>query len=116
MQTKLWAVGLVLLAALIGSFGPILLKKASKGFRLNIKALITNYYLIGGVAFYGIGTVLFIPALRGGELSTLYPIVSTTYIWVSLLSLKLLNEKMSRVKWLGILLIIVGVSFIGFGS
>ena len=116
METQLWAMGLVILAALVGAFGPILLKKAAPKFKFSIRSLMTNYYLMGGIAFYGIGTILFIPSLKGGELSTLYPIVSTTYIWVSLLSVKFLKEKMTRLRWLGILLIIAGVSFIGFGS
>ena len=71
---------------------------------------------MGGVALYGVGTVLFIPALRGGDLSVLYPFVSLNYIWVSLLSVRFLGEKMNRLKWLGVALIILGVSFIGIGS
>jgi drug/metabolite transporter (DMT)-like permease len=76
----------------------------------------TNYNLFGAVALYAIGTALFIPALKGGELSVLYPIVALTYIWVSFLSVKFLGEKMNKLKWLGIALIILGVSFIGLGS
>ena len=116
MATQLWAIGLVLLASLVGALGPILFKKASKHFSFNIKKIITNKHLIGGVFFYGIATLLFIPALRGGELSILYPLVATSYVWVSLLSVKLLKERMNRFKWFGIVLIIVGVTFIGIGS
>jgi uncharacterized membrane protein len=116
MTTQLWAVGLVIAATLIGAFGPILLKKASEKKLSSISSLIRNYHLIGGVALYGIGTVLFIPALKGGDLSVLYPFVALTYIWVSLLSVKFLGEKMNSFKWIGIALIIVGVTFIGIGS
>ncbi len=76
----------------------------------------SNYHLFGGVSLYALGTVLFIPALKGGDLSILYPFVALTYIWVSLLSVKFLGEKMNFMKWMGISLIIVGVSFIGIGS
>ena len=116
MATQLWAIGLVILASLIGAFGPILLKKASEKKLSKISSLITNYALMGGVALYAIGTILFIPALKGGDLSILYPFVSLTYVWVSLLSVKFLGEKMNALKWFGITLIILGVSFIGFGS
>lgn len=116
MATELWAIGLVILAAFLGSLGPIYLKKSAKDFSLNLKKQITNYNLIIGLAFYAVGTVLFIPALRGGELSVLYPLVATTYIWVSLLSVKFLKEKMNKYKWLGIFIIIIGVTFIGLGS
>ncbi len=116
MATQLWAIGLVILATLIGAFGPILLKKASAKKLSSISSLLSNYHLFGGVALYGIGTILFIPALKGGDLSVLYPFVALIYIWVSLLSVKFLGEKMNGHKWVGIILIIIGVSFIGIGS
>ena len=116
MATQLWAIGLVVLATLIGAFGPILLKKASAKKLSSIKELAKNYYLFGGVALYGISTVLFIPALKGGDLSVLYPFLALVYIWVSLLSVKFLGEGMNKLKWFGIALIIIGVSFIGIGS
>lgn len=116
MATQLWAIGLVISATLIGAFGPILLKKASAKRLSKLGSLVTNYHLFGGVALYAIGTILFIPALKGGDLSVLYPFVSLSYIWVSLLSIKFLGERMNKFKWLGIALIIIGVSFIGVGS
>lgn len=116
MATQLWAIGLVTAATLIGAFGPILLKKASAKKLSKLSSLATNYHLFSGVALYAVGTMLFIPALKGGDLSVLYPFVSVSYIWVSLLSVKFLGEKMNKFKWLGIALIIIGVSFIGVGS
>ena len=116
MATHLWAIGLVILATIVGAFGPILLKKASAKRLSNISSLLKNYNLFAGVALYAVGTLLFIPALKGGDLSVLYPFVAVTYIWVSLLSVRFLGEKMNRFKWIGIALIIVGVSFIGLGS
>ena len=116
MPAELWAIGLVLLASLVGAFGPILLKKGSSGKLSSISSLMKNYHLLGGVGLYAIGTILFIPALRGGDLSILYPFVALTYVWVSLLSVKFLGEKMNMVKWIGIALIIAGVTFIGIGS
>ena len=116
MPVELWAIGLVILATLVGAFGPILLKKASAKKLSKISSLMVNYHLFGGVSLYAIGTILFIPALKGGDLSILYPLVSISYIWVSLLSVKFLGEKMNLIKWSGIALIIVGVSFIGIGS
>jgi uncharacterized membrane protein len=116
MATELWAIGLVILATILGSFGPIMLKKSARALKFSVKSVIKNKYLIGGLLFYGLGTVAFIPALRGGELSVLYPFVALVYIWVSLLSIKFLKEKMNLCKWVGVLLIIIGVTFIGIGS
>lgn len=116
MATKIWSIAVVIFATFIGAFGPILLKKASARKLSSIKSLSTNYPLFGGVALYAVGTLLFIPALKGGDLSVLYPFVSLGYIWVSLLSVKFLGEKMNKFKWFGIALIILGVTFIGIGS
>ena len=114
MATELWAVSLVVLAGLIGSFGPIFLKKASKNFSFKTSYKNTDLFL--GVLFYGIGTILFIPSLKGGDLSILYPLISLVYIWVSILSVKFLNEKITKYKWIGIALIIIGITFLGLGS
>ena len=116
MATQLWAISLVILATLVGAFGPIMLKKASARKLSKISSLIKNHYLFFGASLYAVGTLLFIPALKGGNLSVLYPFVSLSYIWVSLLSVKFLGEKMNKYKWFGIVLIVLGVIFIGIGG
>jgi len=116
MTTELWAIGLVIMATFVGAFGPILLKIASAKKLSKINSLIKNYHLFGGITLYALGTIMFIPALKGGDLSILYPFVSVTYVWVALLSVRFLGEKMNKFKWIGIALIILGVSFIGIGS
>lgn len=116
MTTQLWAIGLAILGTLVGAFSPILLKKASAKSLSKLSSLATNYSLFGGVVLNALGTIIYIPALKGGDLSVLYPFVAFSYIWVSLLSVKFLGEKMNKFKWMGIGLIIIGVSFIGIGS
>jgi multidrug transporter EmrE-like cation transporter len=110
-----WAIGLVLLSTVLSALGPILFKKASGKFNLNPLEQLKNKYLLAGIAMYLMGMFAFVPALRGGPLSVLYPILSIKYIWVCLLSVKLLDEQMSRIKWAGIFLIILGISLIGSG-
>ena len=116
MATQLWAAGMVIFAVIIGAFGPIFLKKSSSTFSLKPKNIIKNYNLLIGVLFYAFGTVLFIPALKGGDLSVLYPLVSLSYVFVAIYSRILLKEKMNVYKFFGILAILVGISFIGLGS
>ena len=116
MKTQLWAIGLVLIGCVVGAFGPIFLKKAADSFSLNIKKILKNKNLMIGIACYAFGTITFIPALKGGDLSVLYPLVSVSYVIVCLYSIKLLKEKMNGLKWIGILLIMLGIAFIGIGS
>ena len=111
-----WALTLVAIGCLIGSFGPILLKKASADFSFNILKWFTNWNLILGMSCYALSTILFIPALKGGDLSVLYPLYSLGYVLVCFYSIKILKEKMNFMKWLGVFLIIIGVSLIGVGS
>lgn len=115
MKIKLWVIGLVLFCTLLTSFGQVFLKMGSKTFVLNL-SLFTNYALIIGVLLYLFGAVIFIIALKHGELSVLYPFIALSFIWVSFLSTYFFGEVMNLYKWLGILVIIIGVSFIGKGS
>jgi len=117
MATHSWAVVLVLIAAVITALGPIYLKKSTDGgFSFKPKKLVKNRHFIKGVLLYFASTLIFIPALKGGEVSILYPIASTTYIWVCLFSTKLLGEKMNLMKWSGIALIILGAVFVSIGA
>lgn len=79
-------------------------------------SLIYNYNLLLGLFFYGIGALLMIFALKYGELNTLYPIVSLTFIWVTLISVFILHETISLFKFSGIGVIIFGVFMIQRGS
>ena len=100
MATEFWAVGLVFIASIIGSIGALFLKLGAK-----------KHYkkLFLGIALYFLATIIYLSALRGGEVSILYPIISFTYIWIALLSMKFLNEKITKNKWIAIGLIIIGV-------
>ena len=116
MSTKLWAALTVLFTTLLTSSAQILWKKGSETLVFSITGVLTNYYLIAGILLYIIGGTLLIISLRGGELSVLYPIIATSYVWVSFLSIKFLGETMNLYKWLGIIAIIAGIASIGFGS
>jgi uncharacterized membrane protein len=116
MATPLWAIGLMIASQVIGAFAALGLKLGSGRFSLNPFRLLRNYYLIGGLAGYVGATVLGLAALRAGELSVIYPMVATVYIFVAFLSKWFLRERMNAAKWLGIACIIAGVAAIGLGS
>ena len=116
MSTKLWAALVVLFTTLLTSSAQILWKKGSPTLVFSIAGVLTNYYLIAGILLYMIGGILLIISLRGGEVSVLYPIIATSYVWVSFLSIKFLGETMNSYKWLGIIAIIAGIASIGYGS
>jgi len=63
-----------------------------------------------------LGAVLMITAFKGGEVSVLYPIVATSYIWVSLMSAYFFGDSLTLLRWAGVFVIITGIVFIGVGS
>ena len=113
MATSLWSMVLAIIVTFVGTIAALCLKLGADKFSISPVKLIRNYKLLLGFLLYGISSLLFILALKGGELSVLYPLLSVGYIWISLASVKFLKEKMTAIKWAGILLIIGGVSMIG---
>lgn len=116
MATKLWAGLTVLFTTLLTSSAQILWKIGSAALKPDIISILTNYYIIAGLLLYIVGGILIIISLRGGEVSVLYPIIATSYVWVSFLSIKFLGEKISVFKFIGIAAIIAGIISIGYGS
>jgi len=63
---------------------------------------------------YGVNTFLMALALKGHELSRLYPIIALTYVWVTILSIFLLpGEHLNFFRTIGIGFIVGGVSVLG---
>lgn len=106
---------LVLVASFIGSFGAVFLKSGSEKLRIGLRHFI-NPRLAAGVAMYLISTVFFIVAIRDGELTVLYPLVSLGYVWTLLWSRLFFKEPFTRFKFVGLALILTGVFFIGLGN
>jgi len=102
-------IALTVISTILGAFGSLNLKRGSVKFNINLMHQLKNYKMILGTALYILSAVIFIFALKFGDLSVLYPISSITYIWVSLLSVKFLKEKMNTFKWAGMALLILGV-------
>lgn len=103
---------LVIISTLIGAFGSILLKKGSKEFNLNPFKQIKNWKIILGLSLYVVSSIIYIVALKFEKLSIVYPLVSLQYVWISILAQRFLNEKMNKLKWIGITLIMLGITMI----
>jgi len=107
---------LVCFCTLLGAAAQILMKVGMTQFKPEPMALLTNFPLIGGYALYGLFTLLLIIALREGELSMLYPIISLGYVWVTGLSYFIFHDTLNTPKLLGIASIMVGVAVLGQGA
>ncbi len=116
MSTSTKAIILIIICTALTSLAQILFKFGSVKFSFNPLLLIQNYFVVFGFLCYAFGALLFILALKKGDLSTLYPFFATSYIWVMILSFLIFSEIITSFKVIGILLIILGVSFIGVGG
>jgi drug/metabolite transporter (DMT)-like permease len=79
-------------------------------------ALVTDPTLLTGCALYGVSSALLVLALKDGELSILYPVISLTYIWVTFLSVLFFKESLTLCKMAGVLVIVGGVVLLGRGQ
>lgn len=121
---------LVFSCTLIGAAAQILMKTGSAQVGSHVSladvfrspALIVSFFLgvlknvrlFAGYCLYGVNTFLMALALKGRELSRLYPIIALTYVWVTVLSLFLLaGEHMNFFRSIGIAFIVGGVSVLG---
>jgi drug/metabolite transporter (DMT)-like permease len=103
-------------ATLLSAAAQILMKIGMNHFRLDLLAVLTNLPLIAGYALYGLFTVLMVAALREGELSLLYPIISLSYVWVTVLSYFIFHDTLNPLKLVGIAGIMAGVAMLGRGD
>lgn len=86
------------------------------GFMGTLIGIFTVPPLFAGYCLYGIFTVLFVYALRHGEVSVLYPIIALGYVWVAILSSVVFHESMNPLKIVAIGIIVAGVSVLGWGK
>lgn len=96
--------------AVFGALGQLFFKLGAGKVSFDIFSWILNFNVILGVVFYGIATLTFIMVLKKAELSLLYPVIATSYIWVGFLSIYIVGENINLLNWLGFALIIGGVT------
>jgi uncharacterized membrane protein len=112
-----------LLAALVSCLlaaGQIFLKQALTAVAPRpLFALIIH--AAGQVQFWGAvvctatAAILWMKVLASSSLSWAYPLISISYAVVALVSVFFLEERISAVGWIGLFLIVIGVSLVAKG-
>lgn len=98
---------LMVLSSLVVCLGQLLWKLGADG----------NWVLLGeGFMLYGLGALLMIVAYKFGSLSVLQPILSLNYVISLLVGHYFLNENISLLNLVGVLIIITGVYLIATGD
>ena len=117
MKTSHKAVLLMIMCTLFTSLGQILWKLGV--IRIDLADIFSFFNLpfILGFFAYGVGWIFMLMSFKRGELSILYPIVATSYIWVSIFSPIIFpTDSMNPLKWLGVVVILISVSLLGFNG
>ncbi len=107
---------LMIICTLFTAVGQLFFKYGSVSFQWNLVGLITNYNLILGFAFYAIGAILLIIALKFGNLSVIYPFIALNFIWVMVISSLVLKEIINNFKIGAVILTIFGTILISRGN
>jgi uncharacterized membrane protein len=118
LEQRRRSLALVVIFTLISAIAQACLKTGATalGAGPTIRGVLYDFPLIAGLMLYGVGTVLMVLALRHGELSVLWPVISLSYVWVTIISMVWFHEPMNLPKALGVAVIIFGVAILGRGA
>jgi drug/metabolite transporter (DMT)-like permease len=113
-MTKFGVIIAVAFCAVLGAIAQILFKLGVPKVSWLSLNWVHNKYIISGIVLYIIALIVFLNALKYERLSVVYPLIATSYIWVALLCNQFLGEPISLWQWMGFILIVAGVSLVGF--
>ncbi len=106
---------LVFAATIVGSFGAVFLKLGSAHLDGSVLSF-ANRRLAIGVALYLGSSVFYAFGIKGAQLSVVYPMVSLSNVWALLWAKWFFKEPLNKAKFLGLALILLGVTFVGLGN
>lgn len=76
------------------------------------KRTVTNRYFLGGIFFMAVSYFSFLAALARADLSLVLPATSISFVITTVGAKLFLKERVSGLRWAGILLVCVGVALI----
>ncbi len=89
---------------------------AAGGWLAQAVAVARNGWVAGGVALLGLHLALYLMALRRADLSFALPLTAASYPLSALMARHFLREEIGTTRWLGTLLITLGVAIVAFGE
>ena len=118
---------MIALVVLGGSIGDVFITKGMKQVgeitTLNARELLgiarrtlTNKWFLGGLFFMALSFFSFLAVLSWADLSLVLPATSISFVITTVGAKLYLNEKISPVRWAGIVLVCVGVALISLPS
>jgi len=115
---KMGVIALILFSVLLGVLAQLSLKQGMKNvgkFEIRdfasskIFKLIEEKFVVIGVVLYAIATLFWLVSLSKVELSLAYPMLALGYVLIAIFSKIFFNENVTMTRFIGILLISIGV-------
>ena len=107
-SSPIWTLS-VLATVFLNAIAQMLLKLGANQGSLNL-------YVLGGLASYGLSTIVYTALLSKANLSIAYPVViGLTILATTIIGASILHEKVSTTQWIGVGLMISGISTITLG-
>ncbi|MGQ9732538.1 MAG: EamA family transporter [Candidatus Zipacnadales bacterium] len=114
------ALSLLLVAICLGATGQVLIKIGLRNLGTHptpavvVMSLFRSPFVASGFACYGISSVLYLLALSKLALSYAYPMIALSYVIVTVLAWRLLNESVPTLRIVGLSIIMFGVIVVAF--
>lgn len=109
------AIGESLLSYGMRRYGAISLTEPS-GVRMLITSVVTNPFVFTGVVFLGLFFFLYLAALSWADLSFVLPLTALSYLFAALLARYFLKEDVSWQRWVGTIVIVIGIIFVALDA
>lgn len=116
MVGALWTIPVMVATCIFTALAALLLKQGAMLLSFNIRSLVRNWRLITGVALFTVASGVYVVLLKFEQLSLLYAVGATTYIWGALFAKVYLKERICKWKIAGIAAIVLGVALVGLAS
>ena len=109
------------------STGIVLLKKGmnrlekvgtvsvSEVFRV-AKGTVTNSHILLGIFFQALFFVCLLILMSESDISFLWPLTALSFVFSTIAAILFLHEHVSPIRWVGVVLIMVGAAFISYSE
>ncbi len=113
---------IVIISVFVGAFGQIYFKKGMVSTKIigmlnTIKSAVkvfSNPAVLLGLILYAISSILWLFAMTRLDISLMYPLTSLGYFITAIFASKMLGERVTSSRWIGISLIFLGSLLIMF--
>ncbi len=92
------------------------LKSGAGRLSMDVRALLSNWPLVAGIALFVLSSAFFVLGIRQGELTVLYPMVSLGYVWALLWARLFFNERLTKTKVAGLSMVMAGIVLLFIGK